>query len=39
MEGISLWTDAGGRVIVSLISDDNFLIFQNTLIVEYNLIE
>jgi hypothetical protein len=39
MEGISLWTDARGRVIISLISDDNFLIFQNTLIVEYNLIE
>ncbi len=39
MEGISLWRDAGGRTVVSLISDDNFLPIQNTLLVEYDLVE
>lgn len=39
MEGISLWTDAGGQVVVSLISDDNFLPIQDTLVVEFTLKE
>ncbi len=39
MEGISLWRDAAGRTVVSLISDDNFLPIQNTLVVEYDLTE
>lgn len=39
MEGMSLWRDAEGRVIVSLVSDDNFLPVQNTIIAEYELRE
>ncbi len=39
MEGISLWTDADGKTVVSLISDDNFLIVQKTILVEYELSE
>jgi len=39
MEGISLWTDPGGRTVVSLISDDNFLFLQKTIVVEYELRE
>lgn len=39
MEGISLWRDTTGRTVISLISDDNFLPIQNTLLVEYDLVE
>lgn len=39
MEGISLWRDAGGQTILTLISDDNFLPVQDTLLVEYDLVE
>jgi hypothetical protein len=39
MEGISLWRDAAGQTVISLISDDNFLPIQNTLLVEYDLVE
>ncbi|MCB2135416.1 MAG: esterase-like activity of phytase family protein [Rhodobacteraceae bacterium] len=39
MEGISLWRDQGGRAIITLISDDNFRFFQDTLVVEYVLEE
>jgi hypothetical protein len=39
MEGMSLWTDAQGRTVISLISDDNFLFLQNTVIAEYELRE
>lgn len=39
MEGMSLWTDAGGKTIVSLISDDNFLFVQKTILSEYELRE
>ncbi|MGB3316945.1 MAG: esterase-like activity of phytase family protein [Albidovulum sp.] len=37
MEGISLWPDKDGRTVVTLIADDNFLPFQKTLLVEYDL--
>lgn len=39
MEGISLWRDGVGTIVVTLISDDNFLPIQNTLLVEYDLVE
>lgn len=39
MEGISLWTDAGGQTVVSLISDDNFLFVQKTILAEYEVRE
>lgn len=38
MEGISLWSDPKANVtVISLISDDNFMPFQSTRIVEYTL--
>jgi hypothetical protein len=39
MEGISLWRDAGGRMVMTLISDDNFLPIQNTMVAEYIVAE
>jgi hypothetical protein len=39
MEGMSLWTDAAGRTVISLISDDNFLFLQRTLVAEYEVKE
>ena len=39
MEGISLWQDGAGQTVVTLISDDNFLPIQNTLLAEYDLVE
>ncbi len=39
MEGISIWADLTGKTVISLISDDNFLPIQNTIIVEYDLVE
>ena len=39
MEGISVWQNATGGTVISLISDDNFLPIQNTLLVEYDLVE
>ena len=39
MEGISLWQDGTGQTVVTLISDDNFLPIQNTLLAEYDLVE
>lgn len=39
MEAISLWTDAAGQVVVSLVSDDNFLPLQETTVVEFALKE
>ncbi|MGC1427854.1 MAG: esterase-like activity of phytase family protein [Albidovulum sp.] len=39
MEGLSLWQGADGRQMISLISDDNFLPFQNTTIAEFELQE
>lgn len=38
-EGLSLWQDKAGQTIVTLISDDNFNPFQNTLLVEYELVD
>lgn len=39
MEGLSLWTDPDGRTVVTLISDDNFLFLQKTLVAEFELRE
>lgn len=39
MEGMSIWTDADGRTVISLISDDNFLFAQRTIVAEYELRE
>lgn len=39
MEGMSLWTGPGGRTVISLISDDNFLFLQKTVVAEYELVE
>ena len=39
MEGMSLWTDDQGRIVISMISDDNFLFLQNTVVAEYELRE
>ena len=39
LEGISLWRDAGGRIRLTLVSDDNFFPFQKTQLVEFALIE
>lgn len=38
-EGISVWTDAAGRMRVTLIADDNFFSLQSTAIAEFLLIE
>lgn len=35
LEGISVWDDPSGRMHVTMISDDNFLMLQRTQIVEY----
>ena len=39
LEAISVWRDAGGETRLTLISDDNFISFQTTQIVEFLLIE
>lgn len=39
MEGIAVHRDAEGRVILTLVSDDNFSILQRTLILEFALAE
>lgn len=38
LEGISVWRDKTGSVRLTMISDDNFSIFQRTEIVEYRLV-
>ena len=38
LEGISVWTDLKGDTIVSLVSDDNFSVFQSSQIVEFKLV-
>jgi hypothetical protein len=38
MEGISVWRDPGGRIRVTLISDDNFHVLQRTMLAEYVLV-
>lgn len=35
LEGISVWQDPDGRIRLTMISDDNFMVFQRTEIVEY----
>lgn len=37
LEGLQVWRDGKGRMRATLVSDDNFLIFQRTEIVEYFL--
>jgi hypothetical protein len=39
MEGIGVHRDARGEIIVTLISDDNFLPFQRTLLLQFALME
>lgn len=38
-EGISLWQDAGGRIMITLISDDNFSPLQSTILAEFRVVE
>ncbi|HQU70314.1 MAG TPA: esterase-like activity of phytase family protein [Albidovulum sp.] len=38
MEGMSVWRDAAGRQIMTLISDDNFFPFSSTLVAEYEIL-
>ncbi|MDQ2090968.1 esterase-like activity of phytase family protein [Marimonas arenosa] len=37
LEGIAVWRDAEGRIRLTMISDDNFRVFQRTEFVEYAL--
>lgn len=37
LEGLSVWRDRSGAIRLTMISDDNFSIFQTTEIVEYRL--
>ncbi|NEX46131.1 esterase-like activity of phytase family protein [Pseudotabrizicola algicola] len=37
LEGLAVWRDAGGAIRLTMISDDNFLAFMRTEIVEYRL--
>ncbi|MFB2530618.1 esterase-like activity of phytase family protein [Paracoccus sp. p3-h83] len=37
LEGISVWRDSSGAIRLTMVSDDNFVIFQSTEIVEYRL--
>lgn len=37
LEGISVWRDTTGAIRLTMISDDNFIFFQTTEIVEYRL--
>jgi hypothetical protein len=39
MEGLSVHTDAGGAVILTLISDDNFNVLQRTVLLQFRLAE
>lgn len=38
MEGMSVWRDAAGRQIMTLISDDNFSILDSTVVAEYEIL-
>ncbi|WP_424985059.1 esterase-like activity of phytase family protein [Microbulbifer sp. S227A] len=38
LEGIAVWTDARGRLRLTMVADDNFKFFQRTELVEYVLI-
>ncbi|MFN4156873.1 MAG: esterase-like activity of phytase family protein [Gemmobacter sp.] len=37
LEGLSVWREASGRMVATMVSDDNFKFFQRTEIVEYAL--
>jgi hypothetical protein len=37
LEGISIWRDSDGEIRLTMISDDNFNLFQRTELVEYRL--
>jgi hypothetical protein len=37
LEGLSIWRDAAGDLIATMVSDDNFRFFQRTEVVEYRL--
>lgn len=37
LEGISVWQEPGGGIVVSMVSDDNFLFVQRTEVVEVRL--
>lgn len=37
LEGLSVWRDAAGGLVATMVSDDNFRFFQRTEIVEYRL--
>jgi hypothetical protein len=37
LEGLSVWRDAQGAIRLTMISDDNFIVFQRTEFVEYRL--
>ncbi len=39
LEGLSIWRDKTGRLRATMISDDNFMFFQRTELVEYTLTE
>ena len=39
LEGLSVWTDAQGQLRVTVVSDDNFLRFQESEMVEFTLTE
>ncbi|HMO08540.1 MAG TPA: esterase-like activity of phytase family protein [Paracoccaceae bacterium] len=37
LEGVTVWQEAGGRLVATLVADDNFRFFQRTELVEYAL--
>lgn len=39
LEGIAVWRDAAGAIRLTMISDDNFMVFQKTEFVEFRLPE
>ncbi len=39
LEGIAVWRDTNGEIVLTMVSDDNFRAFQRTELVEYRLSE
>ena len=37
LEGVSIWRDEGGRIIATMVGDDDFMPFRATTLVEYAL--
>ncbi|MGO4853970.1 esterase-like activity of phytase family protein [Phaeovulum sp. W22_SRMD_FR3] len=37
LEGISVWRDASGAIRLTMVSDDNFMFFQQTQLVEFSI--